>query len=888
TAPTGADSYRYNHINHHDTHTQPAPKPSSSRYQRSRHHSADSSVSETEQQQSLLQNSYENPSSSAQPNHNSAPSPAVRFNEAQLAMFSAQSAPMAGLKDELTLAAGKVTPGVDDTPHIQYAIDALTGRRRGDDDEYDELDLQDAALGRQQQRRRRFQNFQPAGEYQPVDQAVTHPDSPLRQLPPLTRERTPTTSHPPPLVMPETVYGSPNRIGHRASISETTSLPRTPVSQDERFRPLSPVSTRIITPFFPAEQGEGEYQQHSQQSLPQPIAGPFTRSVPARAGPDMWVPVTRNMRDNFYPSEAAYPPLTYKPRLLRPYSFIFFILLCLAMVACLITATLYSNSHDGLTPYSGTIYSGTYFLFRILPQLVAALILVYAQAVAITSQRILPFASMASEDARDRYLSLFRNLYPSSLLWPRGVSSGPWQAAVFSVVSWLALFTVPLASSLFTCILDGEVWTWAPVRGIAWTLVGLYAVMAVAGAVLMAFWLRRWTGLMWDPRSIADVVTLLNRSNTTDGYAAADGASTTRSLRDLLPSRWLDRLGYWRTDGDHTGSIWYGIGTPGTFGDREAHLVSELMGKRISHNTSSSIASDDVPSTGAYARSYEHLPGFLRTGPILVFAATSGVLLVGLMVVSFLPQTQLDRGFLPKLSAKPVQPGAFSAANFLYSFVPSLLGIVLFLLIQSLDQAVRVVQPWAELTSPLGGVARKSILAEYAACCHPLEATWRSARVGHWRVTVLSLVASLSVGIPVLAGGLFMALTTGSGRVRMFPNIPVYGVLLALLFLYVGSVTMMVPRRDGFRLPHAVTCIAGLVSLCTADELTRDAAFRSVRSRADLEARLGVDRDADLREESVWCFGVVPGRDEQRLSVRRLRRFTEKMPLYRDHATSMV
>ncbi|UKZ71462.1 uncharacterized protein TrAtP1_012416 [Trichoderma atroviride] len=54
--------------------------------------------------------------------------PTVRFDEAQLAMFAADNASrMPNIKDELALAAGKVTPGVDDTPYIQYALQALVG-----------------------------------------------------------------------------------------------------------------------------------------------------------------------------------------------------------------------------------------------------------------------------------------------------------------------------------------------------------------------------------------------------------------------------------------------------------------------------------------------------------------------------------------------------------------------------------------------------------------------------------------------------------------------------------------------------------------------------------------------------------------------------------------
>jgi hypothetical protein len=142
-------------------------------------------------------------------------------------------------------------------------------------------------------------------------------------------------------------------------------------------------------------------------------------------------------------------------------------------------------------------------------------------------------------------------------------------------------------------------------------------------------------------------------------------------------------------------------------------------------------------------------------------------------------------------------------------------------------------------------------------------------------VAAISLMGVMSIFIPILAGGIFMALTSTTGKVRMFPSIPALGVLLAFLFLYIGAWSLVLPRRAQFRLPHAVTSIAGVIDLCAAEDLNQDPAFQAVRSRQDLEGRLGVDRE-DPRDESVWYLGVLPGRDEQRLSVRRMSRFTEK------------
>ena len=541
-------------------------------------------------------------------------------------------------------------------------------------------------------------------------------------------------------------------------------------------------------------------------------------------------------------------------------------MLCLSMMAALIFSDRFSDQNHGLTPYPGTIYSGQYFVFRILPQLLAVVILIYAQSIVTASLRILPFAIMAKDDPRERYLALFQSLYPTSFLRPQLV--GPWQLMAFGLATWSGGFIIPLQSAAFTCIYVENEWVWATTQGVVWALVGLYAFLFVSTAMLMACWFRQWTGLRWDIRSIADLVPLLNRTNTMRSYQRRTLFESQHDFKTQLRDRWFDRLGYWQTEDVLSGGIWYSIGTsamPPNYGlETEAEVV-----KRGSYDMS--IGSQGAVSVGPGGGSY--LPWCLRDGPLIAFTFSTGALLLALLIVSFLPQTRLDNGFVPKLASKPDQ-AAFSAANFLYSFLPSLVGMVLFLLFQSLDQSLRIVQPWADLVQVDGATARKSILADYAACL-PLQATWRAFTNGHWRVAVTSLMAVLFVFIPVLAGGLFMALSPTNEQVRMFPSMPVFGVLLAFLLLYVGCLVLLVPRRRQFLLPHAVTSVAAITSLCPADDLIQDAAFRAVRSHRDLEVRLGVGRD-DPREESVWFFGLLPGRDEQRLSVRRMKRFTEK------------
>ncbi|KAL7795812.1 hypothetical protein V8C37DRAFT_373531 [Trichoderma ceciliae] len=715
--------------------------------------------------------------------------PTVRFDEDQLAMFAADNASrMPNIKDELALAAGKVTPGVDDTPYIQYALQALVGGQStsfpshlvsGSSDDY-------------------FERYEP------------------------TRGFDESAGYSPPTLQDRVARGNP--------------------------RPAPP------------------------QGPPSPLQPPRRSTAsfdPTGASSSRWVPVSKIMQKDIDPHGRTYQPLTFKPRILRAFSMTILAILILLMMAALVFSARYSHEHSGLTPYPGSIYSGQYFLFRILPQLLASIIFIYAQGVVTASLRALPFTAMASEDPRARYMALFRRLYPTSFLLPQFI--GPWQFRVFDIATWLAIFTIPLQSSAFTCILVHEKWTWAPVQAIVWALVALYGILLLATVILMVYWLVQWTGLAWEIRSIGDLLPLLNRSNVMASYRRKDLAENAKVFKDQLRERWFDRLGYWKAEDVTTGGIWYAIGTPP---DQGSGIATAAMGEKASKELFVDL-NEAVPNSALEVARGRHLPLCLRNGPILASVAVTFLLLVALVVVSFLPQTRLESGFLPMLSAKPDR-NAFSPADFVFSFVPALIGMILFLHFQAIDQSLRILQPWADLYDVNGSLAQRSLLADYAACL-PLQSTWRALRNGHWRVAAVSLLAILFISIPVLGGGLLMALTGPDRTVRMYPSMPIFGVLLAFLFLYVGGLSLMVPHRRQFLLPRSVTSIAGIVSLCSAEELTQDAAFRSVRGRKDLESRLGVGRD-DARDESSWFFGIVPGKDEHRLSIRRLTNFTEKLP----------
>ncbi|KAG6002165.1 hypothetical protein E4U21_003412 [Claviceps maximensis] len=753
---------------------------------------------------------------------------AVQLNELQLAMLTAHdAAQMDSFKDELSLAAGRVTPGVDDSPYIQYALDALTRDRE---------------------------------------------DSSASQVPACS-------------LPPERYSESPPRQQEtRSMVKSFATVPSSrvhPTSKQSHYAPI------------PQSHPNSHFGSPSTQNVPFEKNGPALQ--PAlnpncmATGQSQWIPVNKDELQTIDPRGRTYQPLTFKPRILRSFSMIIFTALSVSMTVGLIVCTIYSHKYHGLTPYPGSIFSRQYFVFRILPQLLAGGLVIYAQNIVTTSLRIVPFTALAREDPQERYLALFQRLYPRTFLLPQ--LTGPWQLKVFGAATWLMNFTVPLQSAAFTVINDDDEanWRWATSHGVIWTLVALYVILSIAAIILMTFWLGQWTGLTWDVRSIADLIPLLNRTNTMSSYRRKTLYGRNWDFKAELPERWFDRLGYWQMEDMTTGGIWHTIGTSAlpTIGACEMPLEKQQKGKNTNRGVRwidscrerpSNGISDDSRRTGSCAlldcEGGSYLPFSLRSLPLMTLVLVTASLVLALLVVSFLPQTRIESGFAPLVAVRPNFSG-FSPGNFLYSFLSASLGMVLFLLFQSPDRALRVMQPWGDMGGVDGAFARQSILVDYAACL-PFEATWKALRNDHWRVAIISFMSTLFIFIPILAGGLFMALTASDGQVRMFPSMPVFGVLLALLILYVGCLCILLPYRQQFRLPHSVETIASIISFCTADDLCADAAFRSVRSRADLMDRLGVGR-SDSREESIWFFGLLAGRDEKHISVRRMRRYTQKM-----------
>jgi len=163
--------------------------------------------------------------------------------------------------------------------------------------------------------------------------------------------------------------------------------------------------------------------------------------------------------------------LDFVPCPLRVLSIASLIFCCLVMIAALIYCAVWPSKHNGLWKYDG---AGTsrYFVFQYLPQLIAALLVIWLQVIQNAIQRTFPFAALASgrgaensgilydaKTIRTKYLlpdlSFFRH---QELL-----------LGFCTIIFWLVLYTVPLQSCLFqTRYFPNEnTWRWTTSIGVA-------------------------------------------------------------------------------------------------------------------------------------------------------------------------------------------------------------------------------------------------------------------------------------------------------------------------------------------------------------------------------------------------------------------------------------
>jgi hypothetical protein len=585
---------------------------------------------------------------------------------------------------------------------------------------------------------------------------------------------------------------------------------------------------------------------------------------------------------------AVHPPegqrwadLGFVPTPLRPWSLGLYILLCLLFITGLIFSNVFASRHHGLYDYDNNA-SPRYFVFQYLPQLLGIALIIWLFVIEAAIYRVAPFFSMSKSGQNENVLYRF-SLVPANfalpdLSWIK--NREPVLGLVF-VTFWLTNITVPLLSCLFQTkwvTNDGPArWRWTPVQGIGWTLVVLYVALVISLTYCGIRFRSTRSALMWDPTSIADIVVLFRRSNVCHDFERTEVSD---HLQSQGPSKSL-RLGYWTTT--QRPEIYHGIGEENAAIKRLTLDFASLEKGNESQDSSFDMERQRYSYASSFTRNihspfvrYRWVPWFLRDTAVVAWIVIAVLLTIAFLTVSFVNQA-VERGFLPLLPSRTTSDG-FSSSNFLYSFLPALLGMIMFLVWQPIDVYFRNTQAFANLASPAGTSAERSLLASYTSCL-PGEVTIEALVNRDFKVAYISMVGLMALTIPVLAGGVFTAqLFRGDDQVRMVASMPGYVALCVFTTIYALSYLAIWPTRKRY-LPHQAKTIADLLSFLYASPLLSESGMANIRTKADLVARfvgapLGLTGDDRVKRPSAqYAFGIYIGRDgKEHLGIDRLQR----------------
>ncbi len=556
-----------------------------------------------------------------------------------------------------------------------------------------------------------------------------------------------------------------------------------------------------------------------------------------------------------------HPRLKFKPQSLRLLSLGSLFLCCLLMIIGLLFCAIWPSSHNGLWEYD-SVGSGRYFVFQYLPTLLASVIIIWLLIVQNAVHRTQPFIALSSGRGTPNSGVLHGlTIFPTKFIIPDLAFFKHHEPllGLCSVIFWLALWTVPLQSCLFQTryYTPDNIWRWTTVLGIAYTLFVLYLLLAFALLLLIFRITFRHTGLKWDPVSLADLLTIFHSSNFLSDFERSEVVGR---YSTYFSAKYL-RLGYWQTTRQH--EAFYGIGEENVLTKRysldrgkmtpvtklsDVDLEAQRPEKQSTFNTlQQDIHTPDVR--------YRWLPWFLRDGPALAWILIAIALMLAFVIVSFV-NSAVQQGFLPQLPA-PTSPQGLSPADFLYSFVPSFLGMILFLVWQPIDMYFRALQPFANLANKGGCSAEESLLMDYPSRL-PVDITVEATLSGHYRVAWISFMGLLSISLPILAGGVFTAQYVGSNQsVRMIAHLSAYYILVVIVIIYALSFLTTWPTRKR-QLPHDISTVGDLVSFFYKSPLLADAVFEEPRSKTDLVTRL-MGRLTGEKGFSKYAFGTFTG-----------------------------
>ena len=588
------------------------------------------------------------------------------------------------------------------------------------------------------------------------------------------------------------------------------------------------------------------------------------------------------------PRGPRYPSPGFVPLVLRPLLLIPLILTILAILILLAFSSIHSLRSHGLLDYDG-FGTSRYFTFQFLPQFIGIIVIIWLFVVQAAVYRTIPFFAMSARHSSERVL---QDMYviPKNFVLPDLSFFKLREPLVGTILLlfWFSYWTIPLLCCAYQTQLyqaDGQgQWRWAAVQGVIWIIFVLYLLLLVALVLCAIRFAVRKSALLWDPVSIADLIPIFQKTNTLSDFHQTEISDSTRTR---VPARNL-RLGYWRTI---TTEPFHSVGEDGAPTRRQSHDGGYHNEKLVDEANYDTEAQRDS-GAGSFRNHihspfirYRWVPTFLRDSTIIAYVIIAVVLLIAFLVVSFV-NNAVSRGFAPSLGSGTNSAG-FSSSNFLYSFLPGLFGMILFLVWQPTDVYFRAVQPYANLGTPAGATAERTLLEAYNSH-YPLQVTFMALMSRDFKVAYISFVNLMSATIPVLAGGVFTSLYyREDNTIRTTATLAAYYALCFFLAVYAFSYLVIFPKRKRY-LPHSISTLADQMSFLYQSPLLTDSAFRNVYTKANLVGRLVQPQstnyttsltEKDLASQSgadrrpKYAFGIYIGRDgKEHLGIDRLQR----------------
>jgi hypothetical protein len=243
----------------------------------------------------------------------------------------------------------------------------------------------------------------------------------------------------------------------------------------------------------------------------------------------------------------GYPPLNFRPLVLR---FSFLVSVLLFFLTCLIaTITLLWRSQK-----HGSIHTSThasYLAIRYLPTVAGTITSLLWKTIRGNFNRITPYISMATHHGQTWRKTLAAPyLFSPAVDW----GAGHWLLIAVIVQQIVLIQLIPLKSILLSNTPVQNGWETEVSRGVAYTLVVIYIFLVCSTIAMIVNLWNCCTGLKWDPVSIADQLLLLHRSDILKDFAYFD--TTSWETINEYQKDGVYRLGYWKKGSE----IRYGIG----------------------------------------------------------------------------------------------------------------------------------------------------------------------------------------------------------------------------------------------------------------------------------------------------------------------------------------